>query len=597
MKRSPSWLSLSICGLLFRAGALTAQQVPRAATPSIPAPSSTLQRRDNNVPTIETAARLVLLDVVVTDGKGNPVKGLKPSDFTLLEDGVPQILSSFKEHQALTPAQAAQADAAVKLPPNHFTNYDPAVNESAATVFLLDALDTPIQAQMYLRDQMIAYMKTVPPGARIAIFQLDTQLHMIQDFTSDRSLLQQVVAGKRNQPKISPLLGGPYASSYVRQQMRQDILTQSMQNLARYLAPFPGRKNLIWFTASVPLALYGPGLDVPFPDITSFIDEFSKTTDVLTLSRIAVYPIDSRGLQTDPAFSAANSRGAGYPNRFETRQFYQHGDLDDVAEATGGKAFYNTNGLRQAIAEIVDTGSNFYTLSYTPTNRLWDGSYRKLQVKLAAQGLHLEYRRGYFARNDQAAENQHIAQLRSHRKPLPLPAGLKAPSPVMDAAMAMGAAPSRDIIFVAGITPASEVSKPKHDEPLPKDNFLEQKFRSQPYRVYNIHYSVNANTIQLMPTPDEDFHGRLEFIAVLYDDMGQVINSKITQAPIDVDNISYQQMIRSGLGTVQSIAIPVKGNYFLRLGIHDVQADKAGTLEIPVDRIKLSLPEDAATKH
>jgi VWFA-related protein len=554
--------------------------------------SPQLQRREEGVATLRTRARLVLLDVVVTDGRGQPVKGLKQSDFTLLEDGTPQALSSFQEHHPISPEEAAKAATMVKLPPNHFTNYDPVKNESAGTVFLLDALDTPVEAQMYLREQMIAYMKTVPAGSKIAIFQLDTQLHMIQEFTSDPEVLRQVVNSKRNQPVLSPLLGGPSAPGYVRERLRQQILSEGMQLLARYLAPFPGRKNLIWFTGRVPVPVYGPGFNVPFPDMTSFIDDFSKTTDVLTLSRIAVYPIDSRGLQTDPAFSAANGggrRGGGLG--FETRQFYQHGDLDDVAEATGGKAFYNTNGLKEAIAEVVDTGSNYYTLSYSPSNHVWDGGYRKLQVKLAAQGLRLEYRRGYFALEDAAAENRHVAALASQRRGLPTGSGR---SPAMEVAMTMGAGAPKDVIFVVDVTPET-VSKAKGDDSLAKDNYLDAKYRKDAYREYKIHYSVNAGTLHFMPTPDESYHGRVEFAAVVYDNMGQVVNSKTTTSPVDVDKATYDEMLRGGLGTVMTIAVPVKGSYFLRMGVQDVAADKVGALEVPVEKIRLDLPTPAAT--
>jgi VWFA-related protein len=598
MTRSSVWRLLPALALAVWVGGagVRAQQAPPTGVPNRgAAPPALLQPYDDTT-TLRAAARLVLLDVVVTDGKGKPVQGLKASDFTLLEDGTPQVLSSFEEHVPVTP-EAAQAAAAVKLPPNHFTNYDPLPNESAATVFLLDALDTPIQAQMYLRDQMIAYMKNVPPGTKIAIFQLDTQMRVIQNFTSDQEVLREAVSSKRNKPELSPLLGGPMAPDYVRERMRQDILSQGMQGLARYLAAFPGRKNLIWFTGRVPIPVYGPGFNVPFPDMTSFIDDFSKTTDVLTLSRIAVYPVDSRGLQTNPAFNAANGgsgrRGGGMG--FETRQFYQHGDLDDVAEATGGKAFYNTNGLKQAIAEVVDTGSNYYTLSYSPANKDWDGSYRKLQVKLAEQGLHLEYRRGYYARNDDAAESRHMAQLQGHRRVLPMPADSKSLETTMAAAMRMGAVAPKDIVFLADVTPAAEVSKAKGDEPLAKDNYLDKKYRKAEYREYQIHYSVNPRQMHLMPSPDLSYHGHLEVVAVVYDDLGQVVNSKSTEAQIDVDEAAYQQILQRGrLGIDQTIAIPVKGNYFLRMGVDDVAGNKVGALEVPVDQIQLGLPQTAA---
>lgn len=299
-----------------------------------------LQRRGSDeFPVIHTEARLVVLDIVVTDGHGHPVTGLKPGDFRLFEDGRPQTLKSFEEHNPANPAAAARAMAATaaKLPPNTFTNYTPIAASGAANIILLDALDTPVEAQMYLRQQMIDYMKTVPAGTPIAIFQLDTQMHMVQGLTSDPETLRAAVNGKRDRPVLSPLLGGLATPGYVRQRMRRDILTHAMQALAQYLAAFPGRKNLIWFTGELPINLYGDGPLSPFPDVTSFIEDFNKTTDVLTLNRIAVYPIDARGLQADPRFSAAfDGREQGRRDSF-TRRAFQQGYLDDVAATTGGR--------------------------------------------------------------------------------------------------------------------------------------------------------------------------------------------------------------------------------------------------------------------
>jgi VWFA-related protein len=594
MKRCPVPLFLLLlASAAWLGGAeLRAQQAAPVGAPNGGATPQAPPQQNNGVTTLTATARLVLLDVVVTDGKGKPVKGLKASDFTLLEDGAAQVVSSFQEHHAINPDEAAKAAAAVKLPPNHFTNYDPAPEESASTVILLDALDTPIEAQMYLREELIAYMKTVPPGTKIAIFQLNMQMRMIQGFTSDPNLLLKAVeSSKRDMPEIPALLSKGYGPN------RQGGLIGAMQQLGQYLAGYPGRKNLIWFTARVPYAIYGGGIGDPFPDMTRFIDDFSKTTDVLTLSRVAVYPVDARGLQVDPAFSASSGgaqRGKDAAN-FATLDFLQHADLDEVAAATGGKAFYNTNGLKQAIAQVVDTGSNYYTLSYTPTNKNWDGSYRKLKVKLVPQGMRLEYRQGYYARNDEAAQTRHMAMLQGHRKVLPMPADSKFPALRLSAAMGMGAPAPKDLIFLADVTPAAEVSKAKGEEPLPNDNFLEKKYRKSAYRDYRIHYSVSAGAIQMTPAPDSSYHAKIEFVAVVYDDEGQMVNSKRKLAPLELDNATYQRIIGSGrIGIDLSIEIPVKGNYFLRIGVHDVSANKVGALEVPVDQIQLGLPQTAA---
>src|SRR5439155_22268117 len=71
--------------------------------------------------------------------------------------------------------------------------------------------------------------------------------------------------------------------------------------------------------------------------------------------------------------------------------------LLQFATATGGKAFFNTNGIRDAIATAAEQGSNYYTLSYNPTNKNFDGKFRKIKVQLAEKGYSLHYRQGYYA--------------------------------------------------------------------------------------------------------------------------------------------------------------------------------------------------------
>ncbi len=556
--------------------------------------------------TLRPTVREVLLDVVVTDSKGKPVKGLKQSDFTLLEDGAPQRFNHFEEHQAMTAAELAKAKPGLKMPPNTFTNFISAPNTNASTVILLDALDTPVSAQMYLRGQVIDYMKTVPPGTSIAIFSLDTEMHLIQGFSSDPQVLLDAVKSKRDEPKLSLLLG---TRNEVSRQFRQDILVSGMQMLGRYLAGFPGRKNLIWFTGVVPRTMYEYGIGNPFQDSSSFIDDIAQTTDELVLSRVAVYPVDARGLETDPAFSAANS-GAGRsggvgrsPTGFGTRQFFDHAALDDVAEATGGKAYYNTNGLKNSLAEIVDAGSNYYTIAYSPTNKNWDGGRRSIKLQVDQEGLSLQYRHAYRARNRQAVEDRHGAAVERRlvskggapfvpatgNQQVDVGGGVmlrRAPKESMQAAMALGAIPPTEIIFSLSLTPGSTVSKLGKNDPLPKDSYLTAKYHDKPTHEYQVLFRMSPASVQWTQSPDGIRHGRVEFVTLAYDDQGELVNSMISAVEMDLSDATYRKTAQNGLGIRQAIAIPVKGNYFVRAGVHDVTADRVGALEIPVDEVK-----------
>lgn len=572
---------------------MCAAQVAPAPTDSGPQPPPLQRRGDGDLAVLKASARLVVLDVVVTDGKGHPVTGLKQGDFTLYEDGTQQRVSNFTEHAPADAAVAAKMLAAQKLPPNVFTNIRPAGNGSSSTVILMDALNTSLQAQMYLREQVIDYMKTVQPGTQMAIFQLDTSLHMIQGMTADPDALRTAVNGKRDQVVMTPLLGGPYAMSYEKQRLKRDILTGSVKSLAQYLSAFPGRKNLIWFTGDIPFSFYGASPGNPFVDEQESIEDFGSMTEALRLNRVAIYPIDARGLRTDPRFSAEQRGAPPVNSNFGMRDMMEHGYLDDIAEKTGGRAFYNTNGLKQVIAEVVDTGSHFYTLAYAPTNKAMDNSYRKLKLTMAQQGLHLEYRRGYYAVVD--APRQGMPPRMRMAKPAVTAAGQMAPGETSDEmrlratvenAMKMGAAPSQQILFYARVTAQAEVVKDKKDTAAAPGNYMDEKMRAKGYRNYTIHYQVDGRPMHFMPNVDGTFHDKVEYVAEVFDNQGLRLNGVIAKASLDIDSPTYQRMMRSGFAYVQTIAMPAKGIFFLRLGVHDVNGNLMGTMEIPTESIK-----------
>ena len=95
--------------------------------------------------------------------------------------------------------------------------------------------------------------------------------------------------------------------------------------------------------------------------------ESKELTDVLSVSRIAVYPVDTYGLVVGPGFRAASRRDAGHARR--TRGipgFDNHANMDEIAEQTGGKAYYNTNDFTRVIGDVARTSSSYYTMAYAP---------------------------------------------------------------------------------------------------------------------------------------------------------------------------------------------------------------------------------------
>lgn len=377
--------------------------VPGAAAQQSAPPPPSDSAAEPPAPTLSVTAREVLLDVSVLDASGHPVTGLRPSDFTITEEDAPQTIKRLEEHLPMAAADVARMQAMPPLPPNTFSNYTPMANTNASIVILLDALDTPLTAQQSLREQLIAYLRNMQPGPEIAIFQLAEDIRLIQGFTSDQHALLAAAEGKRDMPSLfRPIAGNrvEYKNS------RHEMLRDTMQMMGRYLAGFPGRKSLIWFTGDLPvytgqnpLSLIGSGHAYPFKDTFSLDelpDDPGSLADEQTLSRVAVYPVDARGLE------------GGAVLRRMGKDIY---NLETVAAATGGKAFYNTNGFKEAIAEVVSTSSNYYTISYAPTNQKWDGQFRRIHVTINRPGIHVQHREGYYAYNREAAEQRQAASL------------------------------------------------------------------------------------------------------------------------------------------------------------------------------------------
>jgi len=144
------------------------------------------------------------------------------------------------------------------------------------------------------------------------------------------------------------------------------------------------------------------------------------------------------------------------------------------------------------------------------------------------------------------------------------------------------------IVFAAKVTPSEQVTKDTANAPAAKGNYLNEKLRRKGYRNYAIRFSIDASDLQLMPTPDlTSYHGRIQLVAVLYDSQGQKMNSDMGELPVDIDKTTYYQIERTGLATGMAIAIPAKGDYFLRLGVRDMKTGRIGAVEIPMDRVKV----------
>jgi VWFA-related protein len=595
-----------------------------------PAPASSA--RPAPVPTLRANSRLVIVDVVVADAHGASVHNLKQSDFSLLEGGQPQTITHFEEHAPLSVVEAAKLPPMPRLLPGVFTNFTPVPEGGAINILLLDALNTPIADQAFVRQQMIKYLRQPRPGVRMAIFGLNTQLHMLQGFTSNPDLLRQAIDGKKNLGKSSALLDDPVSGNTYGVDTLSDTLSENLGNspgaaavvaavqqfeaqtasfqtmlrarytldamnaLARYLSGIPGRKNLIWFSGSFPLDIMPDGdLADPFAAVDSAQDEYRETVNLLTRAQVSVYPIDARGLMPPPMFTAANS-GAKYArspsamskdsNKFFNDTAAEHATMQQMADDTGGKAFLNTNGLAEAVQKAVDAGSSYYTLTYTPSKGDWKGEYRKIQIKLEQPNLTLSYRRGYYADDPDTPASKSTPNKAVATAPV-------APFDPLHLAMLWGGPDPTQIIFAAGISPATGLPEPALAEGVSAAPKV-----SGPWKRYAVRFNAEPYDITAPVMADGSRHVDLEFLTYVYDNQGQLLTAARKHIAANIPAATYAAMLKSGIPYLQEISVPVKGDYFLRLGIRDAASNHVGALELSVDSVSrlkpISAPSAAA---
>ena len=577
------------------------------------------------------SATIVLEDVTVVDSHGKPVHGLTKNSFTITEDGKPQTLSSFEEH-SLIPIDEVKIEPFPKLQPGVFTNYTPAPEAGAINILLLDTLNTPLAAQAYARAQALLFLKNLRPGTRMAIFVMNRELHLLQGFTSNPDLLKAALDNKRSLRSSAMLdnatsggLAGDstlsdnltanddgndpnFASTLAALQqleaeqtsllltMRTQFTLDAMNQLARYLASLPGRKNLIWFSGSFPLDLMPDGdLPDPFSAMGDSEDEFRETITLMGRSHVAVYPVDVRGLMVDPSMNVdvSNSKYAKDPKaigkdqgKFFEQTSEEHSTMAVMAEKTGGKAYYNTNGLKQAVDDAITSGSNYYGLSYVPHTHRWDGNYHSISVKvtdpeLAKAKYKLTYRVGYYADDPDGPPVK-----KPKEKPLlatstPDPPPLTPKQTAMQAAMRFGAPQPTQIVMKVLVQPAASAL-----EDSPADGNELAKKITGPFRRYTVDYAADARNIQFVANPDGTFKAVCEFAVVVYDEQGQVINTLSKTAVANMDTAHRTATLKGGMHFHQEISVPAKGLYWLRIGIHDRTSDRLGSVEVPIESVQ-----------
>ena len=378
-----------------------------------------------------TSTRLVQVPVVVTDKSGRHIPSLPKDQFEILEDGKERKIATFEEVEIA----ADKARVLPPAPPGVFRNAGIEIREPhAVTVIAVDTVNTPFLDQANARRVLARYLAhNLSAGHMLAMVLMSSKgLKVVQGLTSDPAPLinklaklggelpamqdvdteTQLALATRSAPllpansRTSPSVLDDFVTSgdVMYAQFKQDnaieVTMRSFLQIAWSLSGVPGRKSLIWATSGFPFYLGSPGM-VPGGRLSTL---YERAMEALNDAQIAVYPVDVRGLvSTFPsADTASRNAGTAFASNLRERdwlQFSTIATLQEFAEMTGGRAFYNSNDFDQGFRRAVDDSASYYLLGYYLDTKNDKPGWRKLKVKVRDKDSVVHARTGFLVTN------------------------------------------------------------------------------------------------------------------------------------------------------------------------------------------------------
>lgn len=326
-----------------------------------------------------TTTQLVRIDVVAQDKNGNPVADLGKDDFELIIGRKPQTIATF---QVMSTAPETPA----VLPRGTFSNKQVAteVSQGRYTVFLLDWRNTNWQLQSFAHQQLLKMLSSAPPGGKIALYLVNNGFQIVQEFTSDRELLQA---------KAESLWGEvpPPLITLDQAELAAKDTIAAFQGIAKHLAGISGQKVLVWVSLGFPDNTPHPQppgrlVGVPSsndPPTPSFLQDIDKAVRNLGNSNIVVESVEAKYL-------GAHVLSDSGPNTSYVNT------LQMIAERTGGRFFPgDTNDMASTLREAANDRATSYELGYYAGDSLQPG-LQPFEIKCRRPGITLRYREGYY---------------------------------------------------------------------------------------------------------------------------------------------------------------------------------------------------------
>jgi VWFA-related protein len=367
---------------------------------------------------IQVTTELVLVNVVAHDKKGNLVRDLKKGDFTLLEDGKKQEISSFDFENVDELATAGAAEATV----SGIAGAGTLLRSGKQAVPSLDARDRRLMLLFFdfsaMEPEQIdrsveaakKFVSTkMQPADLMALVSLATNMRVDLDFTDDKTKLlaaltaynsgqgQGFESGSTGSADGAAETSGAFSADDTDfNTFNADRKLLALQSLMQALGKLPQKKSLIYFSN---------GISQSGADNQSAL---RATTAAAVKANVSIYSLDIRGLQAFPPGGEAQSAslrgqsaysGAAVLNDLNGNAASQD-TLATLSSDTGGKAFFDSNDFGTVFSQVRKDSSAYYVLGFTSNNPMKDGRFRRLKVQANRADLKLDFRSGYYAGRD-----------------------------------------------------------------------------------------------------------------------------------------------------------------------------------------------------
>lgn len=567
---NPATAALAAACVLAWANSLAG--LPGGPASQQPLPDASRPPTESRGFVLRTQTNVVLVDVRVGDKSGRPVADLKPEEFRLSEDGVPQTITSFsfENVERLVAATADSGPSPTIDLAKHPSTVSPSkvLQDHRLMVLYFDLTAMPVDDLMRSLKAATDFVHSrMTPADLVAVVTYSYSLRVTQNFTNDRDALEKALVRIRPGESSSLSEAGTQGEAGTTTASGQEAVAQdvsaaftpdetefnifntdeklaALESLARMLRDVPGRKSVLHFSSGVERT----GIENQA--------QVRATIDAANQANVSLYTVDARGLVAlAPGGDAASASPAGtaiYTGGAVSSQISSlHAGRETLAALssdTGGRSFYDVNDFSQIFEQVQRENSSYYLLGYTPSNARSDGRFRRIRVEVTRPGVKVEARPGYFPPKE-------FRQFTREDKELQLQQALDLELPFVELPFVVEAAyfrqPGKQYqVVLAAKIPGSSVS------------FLKKSLTHQ---------------------TEFDFVWRATDLA------GRPMQALRDTLPVKLSGAAYERILSGNMLYEGGFVLP-PGQYRLKVVVRENQSGRLGTFELP-----LVLPEIGET--